>query len=203
VESVFLICAIVGGIVLVFQFAAAVLGLVGDHDLDHHDFSHEPATSWFAGLISFRSVITGVTFFGLAGIAALSRGADDLTALGVAALGGAAALYVMAQVMLGLRRLGSDGTARVERAVGKTGTVYVPIPGGNAGPGKVTLTVQKRTVEYAAYTAGDGLPTGARVRVVAVRGPTAVDVEPAGAAAGESLVPLTPVASPPHSEGQP
>jgi hypothetical protein len=56
--------------------------------------------------------------------------------------------------------------------------VYVPIPAGNAGPGKVTVTVQKRTVEYAAYTAAEALPTGARVRVVAVRGPNAVEVEP-------------------------
>ena len=44
------------------------------------------------------------------------------------------------------------------------------MPGGKAGPGKVTLTVQNRTVECEAFTAAADIPTGAAVRVVAVRG---------------------------------
>jgi hypothetical protein len=192
VETVFLVCAAVGGTVLVLQFALGLLGVGsdhgGDHGLDHADHGgdyvdHIDGTSWFAGLFTFRSVTAGLTFFGLAGMVALSRRADELTALAVAALGGGFALYAVAQIMKGIMRLSDDGTARVDRAVGATGTVYVPIPGGNAGPGKVTVTVQRRTVEYAAYTAADGLPTGTRVRVVAVRGPNAVDVEPVGSEA--------------------
>jgi hypothetical protein len=183
VETVFLVCAAVGGTVLVLQFALGLLGVGSDHGVDHADHGgdhadHGDGTSWFAGLFTFRSVTAGLTFFGLSGMVALSRRADELTALAVAVLGGAFALYAVAQIVRGLMRLSDDGTARIERAVGETGTVYVPIPGGNAGPGKVTVTVQKRTVEYAAYTAAAGLPTGARVRVVAVRGPNAVDVEP-------------------------
>lgn len=183
-ETVFLVCAAVGGTVLVLQFALGLLGLASDHDVDHgHDHDHgagdhSDGTDWFAGLFTVRSVTAGLTFFGLSGMVALSRGADELTALAVAAFGGAFALYAVAQIMHGLKRLGDDGTARIEHAVGETGTVYVPIPAGNAGPGKVTVTVQKRTVEYAAYTAAEALPTGARVRVVAVRGPNAVEVEP-------------------------
>jgi hypothetical protein len=186
VETVFLFCAAVGGTVLVLQFALGLLGVGSDHDADAadpggHHFDHIDTTSWFAGLFTFRSVTAGLTFFGLSGMVALSRRADELTALGVALLGGAFALYAIAQIMKGIGRLSDDGTARVERAVGATGTVYVPIPGNNAGPGKVTVTLQKRTVEYTAYTAADRLPTGARVRVVAVRGPSAVEVEPAEA----------------------
>jgi membrane protein implicated in regulation of membrane protease activity len=185
VETVFLVCAAVGGTILVLQFALGLLGMASDHDTDHdagHDHwagDHADATAWFAGLFTLRSVTAGLTFFGLSGMIALSRSADELTALAVAALGGAFALYAVAQIMHGLKRLGDDGTARIEHTVGEAGTVYVPIPGGNAGPGKVTVTVQKRTMEYAAYTAAGSLPTGARVRVVAVRGPNAVEVEPA------------------------
>jgi hypothetical protein len=182
VETVFLVCAAVGGTILVLQFALGLLGVASDHDVDHdHDHDHgvgehPDGTDWFAGLFTLRSVTAGLTFFGLSGMVALSRGADELTALAVAALGGAFALYAVAQIMHGLRRLGDDGTAHIEHAVGETGTVYVPIPGGNAGPGKVTVTVQKRTMEYAAYTAAGPLPTGTRVRVLAVRGPNAVEV---------------------------
>jgi membrane protein implicated in regulation of membrane protease activity len=182
VETVFLVCAGTGGTVLVLQFALGLLGLGSDHDLDHdhdHDTGHDHAvgTGWFAGLLTFRSVTAGLTFFGLSGMVALSRGANELTALAVAVLGGGFALYAVAQILLGLKRLGDDGTARVEQALGETGTVYVPVPGGNTGPGKVTVTVQKRTMEYAAYTAAGALPTGTRVRVTAIRGPNAVEVE--------------------------
>jgi membrane protein implicated in regulation of membrane protease activity len=186
VDTAFLVCAVAGGTVLVLQFLAGLIGLGSDHDVDHdHDADHDHGTSWFAGLITLRSVTAGLTFFGLAGMVAVSRGADEPTALVVAAAGGLVALYAVAQVMQGLKRLADDGTVRVERAVGRTGTVYVPVPAGNVGPGKVTLTLQKRTVEYAAYTAAGPLPTGAKVRVVAVRGPAAVEVEPIEAPVAE------------------
>ncbi len=83
--------------------------------------------------------------------------------------------------MQGLKRLADDGAVRV----GRTGTVTVPVPAGNAGPGKVALTLQKRTVEHAASTTAGPLPTGAKVRVVAVRGPAAVEVEPIEAPVAE------------------
>lgn len=189
-DSVFLICAAAGGTLLVCQFVAGLIGLGSDHDVDHghgldhdhghgHGHTHGHGTSWFAGLITFRTVTAGLTFFGLGGMTALSQGADEALALAIAVLSGAAALYVVAQIMLGLKKLKSDGSVRVERAVGETGVVYLTVPAKNAGPGKVTVAVQKRTVQYTAYTAGaDPLPTGAKVRVTAVRGPTTVEVEP-------------------------
>jgi hypothetical protein len=66
-----------------------------------------------------------------------------------------------------LLRLDSDGTVRLERAVGAEATVYVPVSAGAAG--KVQLTLQGRLVECSA-TAADGgaYATGARVLVVGV-----------------------------------
>ena len=85
---------------------------------------------------------------------------------------------MVAFVMRSLHRLRADGTARIDRSVGKNGTVYLPIPGGNAGTGKVTLNVQNRTVEYQAVTPDQTLPTGAHVVVTAVVGPNTVEVVP-------------------------
>lgn len=182
-DTLFLVCAATGGTVLLLQFLAGLIGFGADHSFDHdhdlgHDSGHGDGTSWFAGLITLRSVTAGLTFFGLAGMTALSQGLDEPTALAAAVGGGAIALTGVAEIMKALKRLADDGTVRIERAVGKPGVVYIPVPAGNGGPGKVTVTVQKRTVQYAAYTAADALPTGARVRVVGVRGPSAVDVEP-------------------------
>jgi hypothetical protein len=65
---------------------------------------------------------------------------------------------------------------RINHAIGRTGTVYLRVPANKTGPGKVTLNLQKRTVELEAFTAASELPTGTPVRVVAVLGPSSVEV---------------------------
>ena len=80
-------------------------------------------------------------------------------------------------------RMGSDATIRIQHAVGKEGTVYVPVPAANAHAGKIQLNVNNRLVEYEAITnSAERLATGTKVRVVGVAG-TALEVEPLTAAA--------------------
>jgi hypothetical protein len=186
-ETIFLVTAVVGGTLLVCQFLLGLLG-VGHHDLGGHDLhvdgSHDVAhdaehASWLVGVFTFRAIVAALTFFGLAGLAARGLGLPPLPSLAVALAAGAGALALVAALMRSLARLRSDGTARVERAVGQTGTVYLSIPAHRAGAGKVTVIVQNRTVEYQALTAGDELPTGARVLVTAVISPDTVEVLPA------------------------
>lgn len=170
-----------------------------DHDLstdtehaagDHHagsadgsDSAHGGAddslTSRFIGVLSFRTIIAGMTFFGLGGLAAEAQGAHPVGSLAVALLAGGAALYVVAWTMRSLSRLRADGTVRIRNAVGQSGVVYLTIPGRRAGRGKVTITLQNRTMEYEALTEQSELPTGATVRVVAVIDPETLAVEAA------------------------
>ena len=75
-------------------------------------------------------------------------------------------------------RLNQDQTLRVQRAIGRVGTVYIPIPAQKTSSGKIQLSLQNRVVEYEAITKGDEkLATGTKVRVVAVRG-SILEVEP-------------------------
>ncbi|HKB41952.1 MAG TPA: hypothetical protein VKD72_36330, partial [Gemmataceae bacterium] len=83
-EMVYLTCAIVGGTLLVCQFLLGLLGLgdhhdaAGDHDIHDagsHDAhgghgDHDAHNSWFVGVLTFRSLVAALTFFGLAGLAA-------------------------------------------------------------------------------------------------------------------------------------
>lgn len=182
-DTAFLVAAGLGGALVACQFLASALGVGGehDHDTDHaeHDDGHG---NGLFGLLTFRAVAAGLTFFGLGGLTARYYDADDLPALAAAAFGGVAALYAVAWVMQGFRKLKHDGTARIADAVGATGTVYLVVPGSKAGPGKVTFNLQNRTVECEAVTAAaDGIPTGRPVRVVAVVGPNRVEVEPLSA----------------------
>lgn len=183
-DTAFLVAAGLGGALVVCQFLASAFGVGGEHDHDSghggHDHDHDDGHgNGLFGLLTFRAVAAGLTFFGLGGLTARYYEADDLPALAAAAFGGVAALYAVAWVMNGFRKLKHDGTARITDAVGTTGTVYLVVPGLKAGPGKVTFSLQNRTVECEAVTAAEHpIPTGRPVRVVAVVGPNTVEVEP-------------------------
>jgi hypothetical protein len=193
-ENVYLTCAVLGGTIFVCQFIMTLLGMGGGHELgadhdataddgaDGHDDAggHEAATQWLVGVLSFRTVTAAVTFFGLGGMAATQSHAGPGIAVAAASLSGFAALYLVAWTMRLLGRLRADGTAHIERALGQPALVYLTIPGRKQGTGKVTVTVQNRTMEYLALTGHDDLPTGTPVTVVAVVGQDTVEVERSG-----------------------
>ena len=81
--------------------------------------------------------------------------------------------------MRSMRKLNADGTAHIDHAVGQNATVYLTVPGGRDGVGKVMVPVQNRTMEYKAVTPGGELPTGAAVVVVSVVDSETVEVVPA------------------------
>src|SRR5262249_30087649 len=145
---VFLICGLFGSTIVVLQFVLALVGL-GEHGLDAghsfevslahdaphdlgHDVPHEAGhaqvhahdSTWTFGVVSLRAIVAGVAFFGLSGLAGLSAGLSVLTATAVAVLSGGGAFGVAHFVMTFLSRLRADGTLRIERAIGKTGTVH-------------------------------------------------------------------------------
>lgn len=202
--AIFVFCAVVGGTILVCQFVLTLVGFGhdlgdsggdlahdfsgdaptdlhapsdgGDHSADHHDPSH--GSSWLFGVISVRTLVAAFAFFGLAGLAAESAGLSRVIQVLLASACGIAAMYSVHFLVKQLGRLGEDSTVRINRALGLEGTVYIPIPAQKASAGKVQLTLQNRLIEYAAITSGgQKLPTGAKVRVVAVHGST-LEVEP-------------------------
>ena len=199
--SVFLFCAVIGGTVFLFQFALLLLGMGGEdadfdvaHDLpDDLDFdpgevvhfgehdapSIEHGSTWFFGVVSFRTVVAAMTFFGLAGMATIQSGLGEVVAVLVGCTAGATAMYSVHWLMRKLYSLRQDGTIRIQTSIGKEGTVYIPIPPGQSGSGKVQVQVQGRIMEYPAMTScNERLVTGARVVVVDVMTPTTLSVEP-------------------------
>jgi membrane protein implicated in regulation of membrane protease activity len=198
----FLICAVVGGTVLVCQFVLTLVGLGGDHSADFghdvpvdtagggfdgdmhggdpagHDAHGDHGSSWLFGVISFRTLIAAATFFGLVGLASESAGLDVGPQLVLAIAAGIGAMYGVHWIVRTMGRLTEDGTVRVRAALGQEGTVYVPIPASKARAGKIQLKLQNRLVEYEAVTSGgQRLATGTKVRVVAISGNT-LEVEP-------------------------
>jgi len=208
--GVFVICAAVGGTILLVQLVLTVIGLSSEaldvdvsHDVggdfhadaggdfhgdaggdlhgdasgDHDSSIHHGSASIF-GVISFRTVVAALTFFGLAGLASKSTGASTPTVLLVAVAAGLAAMYGVYWLMQTLYRLSAEGTAKIHRAVGRHAEVYLKIPAHESGAGKIQINLQNRTMEYLAMTAGGEIPSGAKVVVTDVLTPDTVAVEP-------------------------
>jgi len=161
----------------------AILAFIGleTHDavdaldsLDAHDaggggiFSIKPLTGFFLG-------------FGWTGGLAMDAGLSGFAALacGVGAGGAVMAVIVgMFRLILGMK---SDGTARIDDAVGAVGTVYVTVPASHRTGGQVIVNFKGRQETYAALQAGTTpLAGGDKVRVREVVDTRTVLVEPLG-----------------------
>lgn len=178
----FLLCAIAGGAVLFVQLLGAVLGLGGDSfdgadlDVDAGDDAH---SGILFGLISFRTLVAALTFFGLFGLLGNSLELPPVVQVTLGSMGGAVALLIVWWLMRTMRHLGQDSTIRLESAIGSEATVYTTIPGASRGVGKVMLNYHGRVEEYAARTDyPEPLTSGTRVRIVNVHGGSTLEVEP-------------------------
>ena len=77
-----------------------------------------------------------------------------------------------------MMRLQASGNIRIESAVGQVCQVYLRIPSGRSGAGKVQISINNSVREYDALTDGDALPTGTDVKVVEAINATTLLVEP-------------------------
>ncbi len=173
---------LVAGLVSIVLMVLSLIGM--DHDdavdalgatdlADAHDgdtgggiFSVKPLTGFFLG-------------FGWAGGLAMDAGLPFFGALACAlGAGGAfmAVIVVMFRLILAMR---SDGTARIGDTVGSIGTVYLSLPAAKASGGQVVVNFRGRQETFAALNSADrAVPSGDKVKVVAVVDPHTVLVEP-------------------------
>jgi membrane protein implicated in regulation of membrane protease activity len=197
--TLFLICAVIGGTILLCQCVMTCMGLGhhdfdagheigpadahgGDfdgHDIDGHDAHGQHGSTWLFSVVSFRTLVAAATFFGLAGLASQSAQLSSAAQVVIALACGIAAMYGTHWTIRQFNRLGEDGTVRIHRAVGQKGTVYLTIPPARSASGKVQIKIQGRLMEYEAVTDSDtGLATGARVVVVAIEEGNRLKVDP-------------------------
>lgn len=166
------------------------LGGMGDADVSGVDLTHdgqvhmledtqvlEGGAASFFQVLSFRSLIAAMAFFGVGGRLATELGWHPVLAF-VFALGmGGAAMLLVAWLMALMASLRHDGTIRILNAIGLPANVYLGIPGRRMGVGRVQFTLQERTVEMDAVTDGQPIPTGSQVIIVDVVNDTTVAVQ--------------------------
>lgn len=184
-ESVFLLCAILGGTVMLFQFIMLALGFGADSDID---IDIEPEVdidggaghshlSGFLKVLSFRTIVAFVAFFGITGMACLRNGLNNQISLIIAFAAGMAAFLMTYFVYRWMYSMRYDGAVTEKTLLGAVGNVYLPIPEHAKGAGKVQLSQQSRTMEYEAITEGESLPSGTPIVVTRVVSSTTVEVK--------------------------
>jgi hypothetical protein len=170
--TLYLICAVAGGTILLIKLVLMVIGLdsgdTPDIDLAQDgalDTAGEPGGG--INFLSVQSIAGFFTMFGIVGLGLLQVDASPLLSLLGALAAGAFTAWSTAMIFLNMRRLQSDGTLMIGNAVGQQGTVYLTIP--EKGVGSVNVTVQgaQRTLD-AMSKEGLKIPTGSVVKVVGV-----------------------------------
>lgn len=171
--NIYLWTAVAGCTMLGITVVLQLLGLDADvdaeidggADLDGADVDGHG--NFFFGVLSLKALVAFLGAFGLTGLILMKQGnmAPMMRAL-LATLVGVAVMFVVAWLMRGIANLGASGSLRIEGAVGRDAMVYLTVPASGDGLGKVTVELQGRTVELAAVTDGESIPTGRRVRIL-------------------------------------
>lgn len=171
IDTVFLVCAVLGGgtfaIRTVLQFLGAGTDDAHAGAVAHTGDGHADADAGFR-LLSLQGLSAFFMMFGLVGLALVREsGVAPALAVGIATIPGLASVWVIGRLFALMGKLQSSGTMNMYAAIGEEGTVYLTVQRG--GVGQVQVVVQGRLGVFGAREQdGNELATGKRVRVVGV-----------------------------------
>lgn len=187
VGQIYALIAIPSTLVLVIQTLMLIFGFVGDDidadgiDLNDNGIGDTPGDGGESGLALFsvRGLMAMAAIGGWSGLVMHSSGITLPITILLSLAFGFLTLVGIAYIMKLAVKLQDNGNIDLGSAIGKVGTVYIPIPENMSGAGKVNLTVQERFIEIGAVTtAGRKLATGESIRVIATDETGLVVVEP-------------------------
>lgn len=168
--QIFALIAIPSTLVLLLQTILLLFG-IGDGDggdIDSGDMNTDMPGEDFGALhvFSIRGIAGMLCIGGWSGLVMHQAGWSLWLTILLSVVFGVATLLLLGYIMYGVSRLQSSGNVDIRMAVGKTGTVYIPIPQARSGHGKINITVGEKFMEVEAVTTADRrLHTGESVRV--------------------------------------
>ena len=164
------IFAVIGLTAFVLIFLQTLMALIGGdlhHDNDIIADDGSIAHAW--GLFSVRGLFGFLLGLGWGGLIALQRGFGGLVSTLIGVVIGLFIAVLLGLLMRAINTLRSDGTLKMENAVGQTATVYQRIPAQRGGQGKVQVLVQGRLQTLEAVTdAADDLAPQREVKVTSI-----------------------------------
>ena len=145
------------------------------HGHGHHSGAHDGGLRIF----TVRAFVAFFAIFGWLGIVLTESGMGSTLAILFSFIAGLAAMVGMAWFFKSAMKLQSAGNIDMRNCLGKSATVYIPIPPNRQGKGKVNLTVQGRFSEMDAVTdSAAALKTGSEVIISSILNNNTLCVEP-------------------------
>ena len=177
-------------LIFVIQTVMTFLGASHDGDFDINTDADAPDIADTDGdatvdhstgmnLLTLRNFVN--FFLGFGWTAVLLRGSVASTGLlmVISIIVGAVLVFLVMMLFRGLARMQQSGNINIfTSAIGCQGTVYLTIPAGRSGEGKVQIVINEAVREYDAVTDGEELRTGTAIHVVNVVNTTTLLVEP-------------------------
>lgn len=166
-RQVFYGIGIVAGLTSIIM---AVLSFIGMEHQDAVDASDAlDADHGGGGIFSIKPLTGFFLGFGWVGGMLLDAGQSLMLAILIAGLTGAAFMALVLAMFRAIYRMRSDGTVRIEDAMGAIGTVYVTIPPQKAAGGQVVVNFSGRQETLAALTGGErAIASGEKIKVLGV-----------------------------------
>ena len=143
----------------------------GDMDIDvDTDAGHTDSPFHF---FSLRNLVSFLLGFGWTGVSLYRSIGSQWVLLFVSILVGMLFIAMFFFIIKTLLKLSEDNTFKIEDTLGKTGDVYIQIPAGRSGKGKILISVKGSTHELSAITEDNELlKVGIIVKVVKVEDKT-------------------------------
>lgn len=132
-------------------------------DLDHSLMDGDGIPFQF---LSLKNIVGFFTLFGWSGLGFLNLGMAPWLVIILSFICGFLMMLTMASLFYFMSKLAESGNINLRNAIGRSGEVYLPIPGKRAGLGKVQLTVQGSLETLDAITDDpDDIPTSSLIQV--------------------------------------
>ena len=182
IEKIYWCIAIPFSALFVVQIILTFFG--GDIDEIEADGDSDISVDHDTGIdfqfITLKNLVAFFTIFGWAGIACLDGGLSVGKSVIISSASGLIMMSVMASIVYFMGKLTDSGTLNMNNAIGKVGSVYLPIPAKRGGLGKVQVKVQGLRTLDALTDYEEEIKTGAVIDVVEILNNEILLVKPSG-----------------------
>ena len=149
-----------------------LIGADADHDgldaIGDADLSVDSDHGIGFQFISIKNFVAFFTVFGWTGLACIYGELPARATILISTVSGFLMMLLMASIYYFMGKLTESGTLSMEKAVGKTATVYLFIPPKRKTTGKIQLQLQGYRTLDAMTDDEEEIPTGSIVQVVGV-----------------------------------
>lgn len=153
IEKIYWLTAIISSVFFLIQIISVfVLGdfdseSSGDVDMDIDTDGGMPFQ-----FFTFRNLVAFLTIFGWTGLGSIANENEVGTTILISSISGLLMMLIMSTLFYFISRMTDSGTMKTKNAIGKTGTVYIPVEAKRNNMGKVQVKIQSSLRELDAIT---------------------------------------------------